>query len=123
MILQAAGIHDVSIRAVPGLLSDHYNPQTKTVCLSEHVIHERSAAAVAVAAHEVGHALQHAQAYKPMEMRSALVPVVNVISQTAMPTRHECDSLLGVCMRSPFVLVASQFVEVSVPMARSGTPR
>ncbi|MHC5063351.1 MAG: zinc metallopeptidase [Planctomycetota bacterium] len=85
MILQAAGIHDVKLEAVPGMLSDHYDPTSKTVRLSENVLNERSQAAVAVAAHEVGHAIQHAQAYAPMEWRSNLVPVVGLINQMAMP--------------------------------------
>jgi len=84
-ILQAAGIHDVELKAVSGMLSDHYNPLTKTVCLSEEVLNERSQAAVAVAAHEVGHAIQHAQGYAPLQWRSSLVPVVGLINKLAMP--------------------------------------
>ncbi len=71
------GIHDVQVTATPGRLTDHYNPKDKTVNLSEEVYHERSVAAAAVAAHEVGHAVQHAQAYKWLEFRSAMVPVVS----------------------------------------------
>ncbi len=84
-ILQAAGIHDVSIKAVPGMLSDHYNPLKKQVALSEEVLNGRTPAAVAVAAHEVGHAIQHAQAYAPMQWRSAIVPVVQVADSLAFP--------------------------------------
>jgi Zn-dependent membrane protease YugP len=76
-ILAGAGIHDVSIRSVPGMLSDHYNPMKKEVVLSEEVLNGRTPAAVAVAAHEVGHAIQHAQGYQPMTVRSALVPAAN----------------------------------------------
>ena len=77
MILRGAGIHDVGIRGVPGMLSDHYDPRTKTVALSQDILNGRSAAAVAVAAHEVGHAIQHAQLYAPMGWRAALVPITN----------------------------------------------
>lgn len=84
-ILQAAGIHDVSIESVPGMLSDHYDPRRKVVCLSRDVLHGRTAATVAVAAHEVGHAIQHAQAYAPMTARAQLVPVAQIGSSMALP--------------------------------------
>ncbi|MEM9675527.1 MAG: zinc metallopeptidase [Bacteroidota bacterium] len=71
-------IHDVQVISVPGRLTDHYNPANKTVNLSEEVYHGRSAAAAAVAAHECGHAVQHATAYSFLEFRSAMVPVQNV---------------------------------------------
>lgn len=74
------GIRDVRIISTPGRLTDHYNPGDKTVNLSEAVYNERNAAAAAVAAHEVGHAVQHATAYEWLKMRSTLVPVVNVSS-------------------------------------------
>ena len=75
------GITDVKVISTPGMLSDHYNPQKKTVNLSEGVYSQRNAAAAAVAAHECGHALQHAQAYSWLGMRSQLVPVVSVASK------------------------------------------
>lgn len=75
------GITDVKVISTPGMLTDHYNPQNKTVNLSEGVYNQRNAAAAAVAAHEVGHAVQHAQAYQWLQMRSKLVPMVNVSSQ------------------------------------------
>ena len=75
------GITDVKVISTPGMLSDHYNPQKKTVNLSEGVYNQRNAAAAAVAAHECGHALQHAQAYSWLRMRSQLVPVVSVASK------------------------------------------
>ncbi len=75
------GIYDVKVISTPGMLTDHYNPQNKTVNLSEGVYNQRNAAAAAVAAHEVGHAVQHAQAYKWLEMRSNLVPMVNISSK------------------------------------------
>src|SRR5688572_15765813 len=84
-ILRAAGVEGVGIKSVPGMLADHYDPQHRVVVLSEEVLHSRTAAAVAVAAHEVGHALQHAQGYAPMQMRSAMVPVANFASGMAMP--------------------------------------
>lgn len=74
------GIHDVKVVSVPGQLTDHYNPANKTVNLSEAVYGHRNAAAAAVAAHECGHAVQHATAYQWLTMRSKLVPVVSVAS-------------------------------------------
>ena len=74
------GIRDVRVISVEGQLTDHYNPADKTVNLSEGVYNQRNAAAAAVAAHECGHALQHATAYSWLEMRSKLVPVVSVAS-------------------------------------------
>lgn len=74
-------ITDVEVISTPGRLTDHYHPTKKTVNLSESVYNQRNAAAAAVAAHEVGHAIQHAKAYKWLEMRSQLVPIVSVASQ------------------------------------------
>jgi Zn-dependent membrane protease YugP len=74
------GITDVQVISVEGQLTDHYNPADKTVNLSEAVYNQRNAAAAAVAAHECGHAVQHATAYSWLEMRSKLVPVVSVAS-------------------------------------------
>lgn len=79
-MLHDNGIYDVKVVAGKGMLTDHYNPQTKTVSLSEGVYASRSVAAAAVAAHECGHAVQHAVGYGPLRMRSALVPVVNFAS-------------------------------------------
>ncbi|MUP44617.1 zinc metallopeptidase [Gramella sp. BOM4] len=75
------GITDVKVISTPGMLSDHYNPAKKTVNLSEGVYSQRNAAAAAVAAHECGHAVQHAEAYSWLQMRSKLVPVVSVASK------------------------------------------
>ena len=80
IMLQAHGIHDVQIMSVDGSLTDHYNPQTKTVNLSKDVYYGRSVAAAAVAAHECGHVVQHATGYVPLKMRTALVPVVSFAS-------------------------------------------
>ena len=74
------GIRDVEVISTPGRLTDHYNPKNKTVNLSEAVYNQRNAAAAAVAAHECGHAVQHAQAYSWLQMRSTLVPMVSVTS-------------------------------------------
>lgn len=84
-ILRAAGISDVSIRQVSGHLTDHYNPSNKTLNLSESVCNETTVAAVGVAAHECGHAIQHARGYAPLSLRSALVPVANFGSMLAWP--------------------------------------
>ena len=79
-MLRENGITDVKVVPTRGMLTDHYNPQTKTVALSEGVYSSRSIAAAAVAAHECGHAVQHAYGYAPLKMRSALVPVVSFAS-------------------------------------------
>ena len=79
-MLQDNGIYDVKVISTSGMLTDHYNPANKTVNLSEGVYGSNSVAAAAVAAHECGHALQHARAYAPLKMRSALVPMVQFSS-------------------------------------------
>ena len=79
-MLQDHGIYDVKVISTPGRLTDHYNPVDKTVNLSEAVYNQRNAVAAAVAAHECGHAVQHAQAYAWLTLRSQLVPMVNISS-------------------------------------------
>lgn len=79
-MLHDHGIYDVQITCIKGQLTDHYNPANKTVNLSDEVYHSANVSAAAVAAHECGHAVQHAQAYAPLKMRSALVPVVSFSS-------------------------------------------
>lgn len=79
-MLHDHGIYDVKVISTPGRLTDHYNPADKTVNLSEAVYNQRNAAAAAVAAHECGHAVQHATAYSWLTMRSQMVPIVNVSS-------------------------------------------
>lgn len=79
-MLNDHGIYNVKVVPTRGMLTDHFNPQTMTVALSEGVYASRSVAAAAVAAHECGHAVQHALGYAPLRMRSALVPVVNFAS-------------------------------------------
>ena len=83
-MLSDHGIRDVKVVSVKGSLTDHYNPMKKTVNLSESVFNERNAAAAAVAAHECGHAVQHAQGYEWLKMRSLLVPVVSISSNLSM---------------------------------------
>ena len=79
-MLRDNGINDVRVISTPGQLTDHYNPLDKTVNLSEAVYNQRNAAAAAVAAHECGHAVQHAQAYRWLTLRSQIVPAVNISS-------------------------------------------
>ena len=79
-MLRDHGIYDVKVVPTRGMLTDHFNPETKTVALSEGVYASRSVAAAAVAAHECGHAVQHAMGYAPVRMRSALVPAVSFAS-------------------------------------------
>lgn len=80
-MLRDNGITDVKVISTPGMLTDHYNPQKKTINLSEGVYTQRNAAAAAVAAHECGHAIQHANAYSWLQLRSQLVPMVSVASR------------------------------------------
>lgn len=80
-MLRDNGIHDVQVISVPGQLTDHYNPINKTINLSEAVYMQRNAAAAAVAAHETGHAVQHAVGYSMLQLRSKMVPVVNISSK------------------------------------------
>ena len=94
-ILHAAGIYDVKIRRVSGSLTDHYNPANKTLNLSDSVCNETSVAAVGVAAHECGHAIQHARGYLPLRLRSAFVPIANFGSMLAWPV-----IIIGLIMNS-----------------------
>ena len=80
-MLRDNNIHDVQVISVPGQLTDHYNPQNKTINLSEGVYMQRNAAAAAVAAHETGHAVQHAVGYSMLQLRSKMVPAVNIASK------------------------------------------
>ena len=84
-ILRDAGIYDVTVQPISGNLTDHYDPRTKTVNLSEPVYGSDSVAAVGVAAHECGHAVQDARGYVPLRIRAALVPVANFGSRAAIP--------------------------------------
>lgn len=96
-MLRDNGITDVKVVSTRGHLTDHYNPTTRTVNLSESVYNSRSVAAAAVAAHECGHAVQHAVQYAPLKMRSALVPVIQISS-----TWSTWVILIGVMMLNTF---------------------
>ena len=84
-LLNSQGIYDVTVRPVKGQLTDHYDPRTKTVNLSESVFHSTSVAAIGVAADECGHAMQDNVGYVPLKLRGAIVPVANIGSQAAFP--------------------------------------
>ncbi len=84
-MLQMSGIYDVQVGHVRGSLTDHYNPKTKTLNLSDSVYNSTSVAAIGVAAHECGHAIQHQKGYAPLQLRSAIVPVANIGSTLAWP--------------------------------------
>ena len=96
-MLRDNGINDVTVSRTDGFLTDHYNPKTKEVRLSSDVYDGRNISAVAVAAHECGHAVQHARAYAPLKLRTALVPAVNFASMTV-----QFVLLLGVLMLESF---------------------
>jgi uncharacterized protein len=101
-ILDQAGLSDMPIREVPGQLTDHYDPVRKFLALSQENYHGRSLAAVGVAAHEAGHALQHKAAYGPLQLRMALVPITGFASQAVF-----WILLLGIIMQfTPFIFGA-----------------
>ena len=85
LMLESQGVNDCKIEAVSGRLSDHYDPRVKTLRLSEPVYNAHSLSVIGVACHEAGHALQHAQGYRRLKMRSTLVPVTNISSKMSMP--------------------------------------
>lgn len=85
MLLENSGIYDVGVERVAGNLTDHYDPRTKTLRLSQSVYDSKSVAALGVAAHETGHAIQHDVGYAPLALRSMLVPVANLGSRMAIP--------------------------------------
>lgn len=97
LMLRQNGINDVTVQSVSGKLTDHFNPQDMTINLSEGVYNSTSVAACAVAAHETGHAIQHATGYAPLRLRSALVPVVTFANSTV-----QWVLLLGVIMINVF---------------------
>jgi len=111
-LLNSQGIYDVTIRRVPGSLTDHYDPRTKTVNLSESVYGSTSVAAIGVAAHECGHAMQDASEYVPLRLRGSMVPVVNIGAQLSWPM-----ILIGVLvggMGSPIVSLGILLFSLSV---------
>ena len=136
LMLAQNGIDDVKVQSVAGRLTDHYNPTDKTINLSEGVFGSASIAACAIAAHETGHALQHAQGYAPLRLRSALVPVVTFANNTV-----QWILLLGVLLINVFpsliwigialfamttlfslITLPSKSTPASVPSAGSTTP-
>lgn len=98
-ILESNGLYDVRIEMVRGHLSDHYDPRSKVLRLSQDIYYGTSVTSVAVAAHECGHAIQHAKGYVPLNLRSSLVPVVNFASNISWLL-----IALGFIMRGPFLL-------------------
>jgi hypothetical protein len=98
-ILKQNGIYDVKVEAVAGQLSDHYDPAKKAVRLSEDNFRSHSLAALAVAAHEVGHAIQHKNAYAPLKLRHTILPVTNIASFAAFPL-----FIIGMFMSSGFLM-------------------
>ncbi len=127
-MLHDNGIYDVQVISVRGQLTDHYNPTNKTINLSEPVYGSNSIAAAAVAAHETGHALQHAKGYAPLKMRSALVPVVSASSRWVT-----WILLLGIVTVSTFpallwmgiglFALTTQFSFVTLPVEKNATNR
>lgn len=97
-VLSANGVYDVKIEHISGNLTDHFDPKTNTIRLSDAVYNSTSVAAVGVAAHEAGHAVQYAEGYAPMKLRAAIIPVTNIGSNLAMPL-----ILLGIIMSLPFL--------------------
>ena len=126
-MLRDNGIYDVKVTSTPGMLTDHYNPTNKTVNLSEGVYNTCSVAAAAVAANECGHAVQHARAYAPLQMRSALVPVVQFSSSivqwvllAGMFMIHSFPQLLliGICLFAMTTLFSFITLPVEIDASR-----
>jgi Zn-dependent membrane protease YugP len=131
-MLRDNGIYDVKVIAVPGQLTDHYHPIHKTVNLSEAVYNHANAAAVAVAAHECGHAVQHANAYKPLELRSKLVPIQNasgMIMNVIVIAMAFAGGILGAYVPTLiYVIIAAQaaitlFALVTLPVEFDASKR
>lgn len=98
-VLSYYGIHDVQIERVSGKLSDHYDPKSKVIRLSDSVFNSRSVAAIGVACHEAGHAAQHAQGYAPIKWRNAILPVCNIGSTLGIPI-----ALVGLFLNNDFLI-------------------
>ena len=98
-VLGFYGIHDVQIERVSGKLSDHYDPKSKVIRLSDSVFDSRSVAAIGVACHEAGHAAQHAQGYAPIKWRNAILPVCNIGSTLGIPI-----ALVGLFLNNDFLI-------------------
>lgn len=126
-MLRDNGIYDVRVTSTPGMLTDHYNPTNKTVNLSDDVYASCSVAAAAVAAHECGHAIQHARAYTPLQMRSALVPVVqfssSIVSWVILAGIFMVNSfpqllLIGICLFAMTTLFSFVTLPVEIDASR-----
>lgn len=131
-MLKDNGIYDVKVIAVKGQLTDHYHPVHKTVNLSEAVYNKANAAAVAVAAHECGHAVQHARAYKPLNMRSKLVPIQNasgmILNVVVIGMAFLGGALGGIAPFMIYVIIAAQaaitlFALVTLPVEFDASKR
>ena len=127
-MLRDNGIYDVKVTSTPGMLTDHYNPTNKTVNLSEGVYGSNSIAAAAVAAHECGHALQHAQAYAPLKMRSALVPVVqfssSIVSWVLLAGIFMVQTMPGILLFGIILFAASTlFSFITLPVEINASQR
>ncbi|MFV0446635.1 MAG: zinc metallopeptidase [Planctomycetaceae bacterium] len=108
-ILESEGVHDVTIEQTPGQLSDHYDPTQRVLRLSSEVYNSRTATAVGIAAHEAGHAIQHARAYLPLQLRNAAVPAAQY-----GPIAFSVLVLLGMFMRSPQLIWIGVFAYAGV---------
>ncbi len=108
-ILSAYGIHDIQIRMISGELTDHYDPLHKTLNLSEPVYNQASVAAIGIAAHETGHALQHKEGYSPVLIRNSLVPVAGLTSWLAIPL-----FILGIILSYPLFIHIGIFLFAGV---------
>lgn len=98
-LLERNGVRDVDVKPVKGVLSDHYHPTKKEVRLSEEIYYGKSVSAISIAAHEVGHALQHANGYYPLQLRANILPVANIGSTMAFPM-----FIIGFLFRTPFLM-------------------
>ena len=120
-MLRDNGIYDVKVTSTPGHLTDHYNPATKTVNLSESVYDSNSVAAAAVAAHECGHAVQHARDYAPLKMRSALVPWSLWVVLAGILLLHSFPALfwIGIAM----IAASALFSIITLPVEYNASAR
>ena len=112
-ILHANGVYNVQINRIGGSLSDHYDPRTNSISLSESVYDNTSAAAIGVACHEAGHAIQYAQNYGPIKLRAAIIPVTNIGSKLAMPL-----ILIGILLYS-MEQASTIFIDIAEENCRS----
>lgn len=108
-LLMLNGITDVKIKRISGSLTDHYNPQTKEICLSEGVFNSRSVAAIGIACHEAGHACQHAFGYAPLKLRNAVIPLTKIGSSLGIPL-----ALLGMIIYSDTLIYVGLILYAAV---------